>query len=726
MKIAATAITIVLFLQTCAALRVSNCAASSCGNVPNISYPFRLREDPPRCGDKRYEIDCENNATVLTLFSGKYNVHEIDYARFRIRVSDAGVVGNATCFSMPRYFLYSRNFSFAYLGPGPDPLKLDRSVTTSSIAYLNCVDSITDDSRYVPANTPCCASEAIQRSCSERHVYAVVRDSTHDFSVKDVKVGCELKVATYANSGTVKNNVSYGKIHEMLLNGFWLSWLYVVCEDRCGKGMDCSVVDESTGEVRCSEALDMSGCRYVYGGNNQITVDCGDDFDYSLFIFLLFSASPFICILMCFIGNFCLIIEFEGFMKIFGLNRAMSYDEKEVEIGKGIGRYVLPYFIIRFSFGLVAFVVLLVCKWGRRHKSKYENIEVFLEGNTLMPIRYSYKELKHMTSGFKEKLGQGGFGLVYKGKLRSGSLVAVKMLTKSKDNGEEFISEVATIGRIHHMNVVRLIGFCVEESNRALVYEFMSNGSLDKHIFSKQDSILLTDNQIYEISLGVANGISYLHQGCEMQILHFDIKPHNILLDENFIPKVSDFGLAKLYPINKSNVTLTAIRGTIGYMAPELFYNNIGGVSYKADVYSFGMLLMEMTNRRRNLNPHVDHSSELFFPLWIHDHLNGENAIETKDITKEENNNKTKKMLLTALWCIQLKPSDRPSMNKVVEMLEGELENIEMPPKPTLYPHEMIQKDSKNKLNQSLSNDYDGSSNYLEESNIHSYLESSS
>ncbi|TKY56147.1 Receptor protein kinase [Spatholobus suberectus] len=699
MKRRALAITILLFLQTCAAASpIHDCPASSCGGIPNISYPFRLRGDPLRCGDKRYELVCENNATVLTLFSGKYHVREIDYRRHKIRVSDAGVVEDAACsFFMPRYFLYSGNFSGIYMGPGPDPLNLDGS--QASVAYFSCTDPITDDPRYVAVETTGCGSGG--------HVYAVVKDSRNDFGVKDIKVGCQLKVATFAHWGTVQDHkssekVSYADVHNMLTYGFGLSWLYVVCEDRCGKGKACRVVNESTGEVQC----DQQDCRYVYEGNN-VTYDCG--------------VTGVLDIITA-ISLYCIGV-YRGLMQNFGLNKATSYDgDREVEIGKSIGRYILPYFIIRFLFGVVAFVMLLICKWGRRHKSKYGNIEAFLQGNTLMPIRYSYKEIKHMTRGFKEKLGQGGFGLVFKGKLHSGSFAAIKMLRKSKANGEEFISEVATIGRIHHMNVVRLIGFCVEATNRALVYEFMSNGSLDKYIFSKQDSISLTYRQIYNISLGVARGIAYLHHGCDMQILHFDIKPHNILLDENFIPKVSDFGLAKLYPVDRSIVTLTAARGTIGYMAPELFYHNIGGVSYKADVYSFGMLLMEMANRRRNLNPHADHSSELFFPLWIYDQLSGENEIEIENITKEEYNNEAKKMFLVALWCIQLKPNDRPSMNKVVEMLEGELENIEMPPKPSLYPHEMIQ-DIKNESNQSLLNDSIGSTTYLEESTIHTSLE---
>jgi len=335
----------------------------------------------------------------------------------------------------------------------------------------------------------------------------------------------------------------------------------------------------------------------------------------------------------------------------------------------------------------------------------YECVELYLQQqNNLMPIGYSYRQIKKMARGFKEKLGEGGFGTVFKGNLRSGPCVAIKMLGKSKGNGQDFINEVASVGRIHHLNVVQLLGFCVEGSKRALVYEFMSNGSLDKFIFSKEGSNKLSCSQIHVISIGVARGIAYLHHGCEMKILHFDIKPHNILLDENFIPKISDFGLAKLYPIENSIVTVTAARGTIGYMAPELFYKNIGGVSYKADVYSFGMLLMEMASKRKNLNAHAEHSSQLYFPLWIYDQFGQEAEIEIEDVTEEENKI-VKKMIIVALWCIQLKPDDRPSMSKVVEMLEGDVESLEMPPKPTLYPHETIVEDQRTNLDQSMSSD---------------------
>ncbi|XP_016445096.2 rust resistance kinase Lr10-like [Nicotiana tabacum] len=354
----------------------------------------------------------------------------------------------------------------------------------------------------------------------------------------------------------------------------------------------------------------------------------------------------------------------------------------------GIVIILIPPF--RFLCGFIFLIALVVYKLRRRHLSEYQAIEDFLQiQGTLVPIKYSYSEIKKMTNKFKEKLGEGAYGTVFKGKLRSGPFVSVKMMHKSMTSGQEFISEVSTIGRIHHVNVVQLVGFCVEGSKRALVYEFMLNGSLDKYIFLQEGIVSLSYQQMFDISLGVSRGIDYLHRGCDMQILHFDIKPHNILLDENFNPKISDFGLAKLYPTDDSMVSLTAARGTTGYMAPELFYKKIGGVSYKADVYSYGMLLMEMAGRRKNMNPFADHLSQIYFPTWVYDQFSSGNDVQIPDTTDKERMI-LKKMMIAALWCIQMKPADRPAMNKVVEMLEGDVELLQMPPKPFVAPREIV------------------------------------
>ncbi|XP_039170310.1 rust resistance kinase Lr10-like [Eucalyptus grandis] len=351
--------------------------------------------------------------------------------------------------------------------------------------------------------------------------------------------------------------------------------------------------------------------------------------------------------------------------------------------------YAANYVAARFILGALCVLILLIYKWMRRHQAIDANIEEFLQAhNNFLPIRYSYSDIKKITKNFKYKLGEGGYGFVYKGILRSGNEVAVKILNKPKSNGQDFISEVATIGRIHHVNVVQLVGFCFNYSKQALVYDFMPNGSLDKHISNKDGDDSLNYKKMYEISLGIARGIEYLHRGCVMQILHFDIKPHNILLDQSFIPKISDFGLARFYPTGHSIVSLTAARGTLGYMAPELFYKDIGGISYKADVYSFGMMLMEMASRRRNLNARAERSSQIYFPLWVYDQLGKENEVEMVDVIEEERET-TGKMIIVALWCIQLSPNDRPSMRKVLDMLEGDMAKLQLPPKPLLYPREV-------------------------------------
>ncbi|KAK8477676.1 hypothetical protein V6N11_033142 [Hibiscus sabdariffa] len=240
------------------------------------------------------------------------------------------------------------------------------------------------------------------------------------------------------------------------------------------------------------------------------------------------------------------------------------------------------------------------------------------------PRRYSYREIKKMTNKFDNKLGQGGYGTVYKGKLSDVRLVAVKILDESKGNGEDFMNEVACISRTSHVNIVTLLGFCFEKSKRALVYEFMSHGSLDRFIYDRDSHhqiCRLELKTLYDITLGIARGLEYLHQGCNKRILHFDIKPHNILLDENFCPKISDFGLSKLCERKESAISMACARGTIGYIAPEMVCRNFGGVSYKSDVYSYGMMVLEIVVGRKNVDVEVSQTSQVYFPSWIYKHL---------------------------------------------------------------------------------------------------------
>ncbi|KAL0007388.1 hypothetical protein SO802_008890 [Lithocarpus litseifolius] len=610
------------------------CPPSSCGNIPNISSPFRLKSDPESCGDPRYELSCENNRTVLLLYAGKYYVQKISYNNYTIKVADSGIHNDNYFSTTPSYSLSRYNFSLQY----------ESAYTTFQWKYIANMEYVYPELSWIvvfmscekPVHSPyyldtstCIDNSSNYISHSKRYRYVKVGKT----SATEVPDSCRVEKITRTSWPRNDDpNVSCKDVHNELVYGFEISWLEGNCQSICGrKFTECYLND--TNHVQCTG---------VTG----------------------------------FLADFCLQHGIDVY-----ICTALSY---VVGICPYAIYLIMIHLAVKFLFGTPFVVAFLIYKWRRRNLSMYDAIEDFLQShNKLMPIRYSYPEIRKMTNGFKDKLGEGGFATVFKGKLRSGHLVAIKMLDKSKANGQDFISEVATIGRIHHTNVVQLIGFCVEGPKRALIYEFMPNGSLDKYIFSQEGIIPLSIEKIYEISLGVGRGIEYLHQGCDMQILHFDIKPHNILLDENFTPKVSDFGLAKLYPPDDSIVYLTAARGTLGYMAPELFYKNIGGVSYKADVYSFGMLLLEMASRRKNFNAFVDHSSQIYFPTWVYDQVCKGNDIVMEDATEGEKE-KIKKMIIVALWCIQMKPSDRPSMNKIVEMLEGEDECSQVPSKPFL------------------------------------------
>ncbi|KAJ9679595.1 hypothetical protein PVL29_021501 [Vitis rotundifolia] len=351
---------------------------------------------------------------------------------------------------------------------------------------------------------------------------------------------------------------------------------------------------------------------------------------------------------------------------------------------KGPETECIPKGVI-LGFFVLVFVIIILHRVYRSNESKRDNIvriEKFLEDyKALKPSRYSYNDIKKLTNHFKDKLGQGGYGTVYKGKLSNEVLVAIKILNDSKGNGEEFINEVGTIGRIHHVNVVRLVGFCADGVKRALIYEFLPNESLEKFIFSTSiKTHSLGWEKLQEIAIGIAKGIEYLHQGCDQRILHFDIKPHNILLDENFNPKISDFGLAKLCSKDQSAVSMTVARGTMGYIAPEVLSRNFGNASYKSDVYSFGMLLLEMVGGRKNIDVTVE-TNQAYFPEWVYNQLDQGEDVHIR-IEEEGDIKIAKKLTIVGLWCIQWYPIDRPSMKVVVQMLEREGDNLTIPPNP--------------------------------------------
>eukprot|EP01018_Ginkgo_biloba_P015246 Gb_32199 [translate_table: standard] len=298
------------------------------------------------------------------------------------------------------------------------------------------------------------------------------------------------------------------------------------------------------------------------------------------------------------------------------------------------------------------------------------------------PVQFSYKELQQSTRGFKEKVGSGGFGAVYKGTLPNRSLVAVKQLEGIQQGDKQFRMEVATISSTHHLNLVRLIGFCSEGRHRLLVYEFMKNTSLDTFLFTCGDQSRKLDWETrLNIALGTARGIAYLHEECRDCIIHCDIKPENILLDENLNAKVSDFGLAKLINTrDHRNHTLTSVRGTRGYLAPEWLANL--PITSKSDVFSYGMVLLEIISGRRNFDISVI-SERRKFSTWAFEEFERGNILNIVDekLDGQMNLEQVERAVRVSFWCIQEQPSQRPSMGKVVQMLEGVL-SIGKPPNP--------------------------------------------
>ncbi|KAK1551632.1 hypothetical protein Q3G72_001634 [Acer saccharum] len=324
------------------------------------------------------------------------------------------------------------------------------------------------------------------------------------------------------------------------------------------------------------------------------------------------------------------------------------------------------------------------------------------------PKRFTYAELKAATKDFSDLIGRGGFGDVYKGELPDHRVVAVKCLKHVTGGDAEFWAEVTIIARMHHLNLVRLWGFCAEKGQRILVYEHVPNGSLDKYLFqvgrigSSSPGVELDpdtenpENPVldwsirYRIALGVARAIAYLHEECLEWVLHCDIKPENILLGDDFCPKISDFGLAKLKK-KEDFVSMSRIRGTRGYMAPEWIKSD--QITSKADVYSFGMVLLEIVIGVRSFEIQGSqmNSEDWYFPNWAFDKVFKEMKVE--DILDRHIKNSydsrlhfdmVDRMVKTAMWCLQDRPDMRPSMGKVAKMLEGTVEITE-PKKPTIF-----------------------------------------
>nr|CAB3476350.1 unnamed protein product [Digitaria exilis] len=644
-----------LHASTAAAAAATSCAPRACGNL-SIAYPFWLPNQPSSspCGPAAFQVDCHNGeASLARSFHGAYKILHISYANHTVVVSNGNVQTDATtgC-PVPRVDV-SASLSLA-------PFTASADANAQLVFLFNCTAA-------APAGfaaVKCPAANAVVRL-----------DPRYDVSEARVVAGdCDYSVVPVLPGYNASGGSSVGEDYPLLLRGgYLLEWRAAAGDcaacnasgGRCGYDSDadafaCFCSDGSSRPARC-------GTYIPHPGINHTQMTCfvlADAKKSGKKIVLIVSLSITLCLLLAF-----LIIVLELRRRTHGFS--------------------LPSIMGRSNGNDTANVEKLLLKYG-----------------ALAPKRYRYSELKKITESFKHRLGEGGYGAVFRGVLTSSSSgggrpreVAVKVLHHSRPNGEEFLNEVMSIGRTSHVNIVTLLGFCLEgSSKRALVYEYMPNGSLDRYIvFSDSGDPAATSaammgwETLQEIAGGIARGLEYLHEGCNTRIIHFDIKPQNVLLDADLRPKIADFGMAKLCNPKESILSMADARGTIGFIAPEVFSRGFGVVSAKSDVYSYGMLLLEMvagrSNARRRAHAADDKSSgeQLFFPLWVYDHLLEDGGVLPDSGgggAGEGSEDIARKMALIGLWCIQTVPTSRPSMSRVLEMLERSIHELAMPPRP--------------------------------------------
>uniref|UniRef100_A0ACD5Z9X5 Uncharacterized protein n=1 Tax=Avena sativa TaxID=4498 RepID=A0ACD5Z9X5_AVESA len=317
---------------------------------------------------------------------------------------------------------------------------------------------------------------------------------------------------------------------------------------------------------------------------------------------------------------------------------------------------------------LVLLIIVVTLYLQKRIKYEEKDEEFDFDQLSGMPTRYSFQKLSESTEGFSRKLGEGGFGSVFEGKLGE-ERVAVKRLEGARQGKKQFLAEVETIGSIEHINLVGMIGFCAEKSERLLVYEYMSRGSLDRWIYYRHNNAPLDWCTRCRIIMDIAKGLCYLHEECKRKIAHLDIKPQNILLDVNFNAKVADFGLCKLINRDQSKV-VTMMRGIPGYLAPEWLTS---AITQKFDVYSFGVVIMEIISGRKNIDN--SQAEEDVHPInLLREKEQNNELVDLIDKHSDEMVSREEeviRMMRLAMWCLQNDCTRRPSMSTVIKVLEG-------------------------------------------------------
>ncbi|AEE31121.1 Leucine-rich repeat transmembrane protein kinase [Arabidopsis thaliana] len=345
--------------------------------------------------------------------------------------------------------------------------------------------------------------------------------------------------------------------------------------------------------------------------------------------------------------------------------------------------------ILGASGALVTIVLLAVGIYARGiYRRDNNRRERDLRAQGLQTVCFSWRQLQTATNNFDQanKLGEGGFGSVFKGELSDGTIIAVKQLSsKSSQGNREFVNEIGMISGLNHPNLVKLYGCCVERDQLLLVYEYMENNSLALALFG-QNSLKLDWAARQKICVGIARGLEFLHDGSAMRMVHRDIKTTNVLLDTDLNAKISDFGLARLHEAEHTHIS-TKVAGTIGYMAPE--YALWGQLTEKADVYSFGVVAMEIVSGKSNTKQQGNADSVSLINWALTLQQTGD-ILEIVDrmLEGEFNRSEAVRMIKVALVCTNSSPSLRPTMSEAVKMLEGEIEITQVMSDPGIYGHD--------------------------------------
>ncbi|KAL3733661.1 hypothetical protein ACJRO7_023088 [Eucalyptus globulus] len=598
--------------------------------------------DDPSPGDYtfRYKIDGLPQLEIISHGSAKvYRTGPWDGVKF-------GGVSNELNIVVKAIAIYNKTGAyFAFRALKDD---ITAKVTLSSDGFVHChllkSGSMKWDLMYSIPHDPCdsygrCGANGVCRVNQTPRCICLqgfMPESQEDWDMLNSTEGCIRKIPLNCSLGEGFQKLRQVKLPDLVDFQLFKNMSLEECKVECLK--NCSCIAYANSDIR------GAGCLMWFG--NLIDIKEIDEVDNVQYLFLRLPTSE--------------------------LDSIRSPSKKLVTIIAASA--ISGLLIVGMALGII---------WKRRMKrrglpSGTDDID--------LPL-YNFTAVAVATNHFSQtnKLGAGGFGSVYKGRLSSGQEVAVKRLSKYSGQGpDEFMNEVLLIARLQHRNLVGLVGCCIEGEERMLIYEYMPNKSLDYLIFDHDRSSSLAWKRRFDIVLGIARGLLYLHQDSKLQVIHRDLKASNILLDADMNPKISDFGLARNFQGDDTEAKTRRIVGTYGYMSPEYAFD--GKFSVKSDIFSFGVLLLEIVSSKRNRGfQHPDHHHNLLGHAWL---LWGEGrAMELIDVSLGNSilESQVERCIQVGLLCVQKFPEDRPTTSSVVFMLANEGATLPPPKEPGFF-----------------------------------------